>query len=387
VKRALLLLTVLAACSEHKRPEPKREPERHRRMIEPPTRGVRALPPHAIRPEGVGPYKLGATVAALLDQLPSGPRITQFTVPGVIQRDILRAEEGDAIVIGAEPQGKATFVGVLRPDIARTEGGIHVGSTRAELEQALGPSIADPDRARDPHIAIPASFKNARILLDDTDHIIAFVVSAEPERAKDASEESACTRPEDDRETHTFGICLSAAGERARYDADKEEVVVLPREGDKVITTRRVPGLVFAAPLRNPNDGRDDLVVVTRAEDDGQSKAWSVTAYRLHERNLATVVEAREPAYRLTDASARWIGADVKDVDMYLELSSRSDSIEVGGLLTTRGAGKLRDIVVISPVSIARNRPRPTAHEPVDAGTSEDADARGTTSGSDARSP
>src|SRR5690606_18935140 len=71
VKRALLLLVVLAACSEHKKPEPKQEPERHRRMIEPPTRGVRAFPPHAIRPDGVGPYKLGSTVATLLDQLPS----------------------------------------------------------------------------------------------------------------------------------------------------------------------------------------------------------------------------------------------------------------------------------------------------------------------------
>ncbi len=382
MKRALLLLAVLAACSEHKKPEPKQEPERHRRMIEPPTRGVRAFPPHAIRPDGVGPYKLGATVATLLDQLPSGPRIAQFTLPGVIQRDIVRAED-DAIVIGAEPQGKATFVGVVRPEIARTESGIHVGSTRAELEQALGKPLDDPDRAQDPHITIPASFKNARILLDNADRIVAFVVSAEPERVKDASADSACTRPPGDRETHTFGICLSAAGERVRYDG--EEVAVLPREGDKPIAGRRIPGLVFAAPLRNPSDGRDDLVVVTRTEDE-QTKAWSVAAYRLHEGKLVPWIEPRE-AYRLTDANARWIGADVGDVDMYLEIASRSDSLEVGGLLTTRDDGKIRDIVVISPpVSVPRNRPRPVSHDPIDAGTSEDASARSATSRSDARS-
>lgn len=383
MKRALLLLAVLAACSEHKKPEPKQEPERHRRMIEPPTRGVRAFPPHAIRPDGVGPYKLGATVATLLDQLPSGPRIAQFTLPGVVQRDIVRAED-DAIVIGAEPQGKATFVGVVRPEIARTESGIHVGSTRAELEQALGRPLDDPDRAQDPHITIPARFKNARILLDDADRIVAFVVSAEPERVKDASVDSACTRPHDDRETHTFGICLSAAGERVRYDG--EEVAVLPREGDKPIAGRRIAGLVFAAALRNPNDGRDDLVVVTRTEDD-ELKTWSVAAYRLHEGKLVPVIEPREPAYRLTDANARWIGANVGDVDMYLEIASRSDSLEVGGLLTARDGGKIRDIVVISPpVSVPRNRPKSVSHEPVDAGTSEDASARSATSRSDARS-
>ena len=382
MKRALLLLVVLAACSEHKKPEGRREPDRQRRVVEPPARGVRALPPHAIRPDGVGPYKLGATVAALLDQLPSGPRITQFTLPGVIQRDILRAED-DAIVIGAEPQGKATFVGVVVPEIARTETGVHVGSTRAELEKALGRPIQDPERARDPHVVIPASFKNARILLDDSERIIAFLVAAQPERDKPASAESACTRPAGDREAHTFGICLSMAGELVRAGGD--ELVVLARDGEKPIAApMRVPGLVFAAPLRNPSDGRDDLVAVTRSADAGK-KVWTVGAYRLYDGKLVRVVEPTD-VYTLTAANARWIGADLGDLDLYLELASRSDSLEVGGLLTTRDGDKIRDIVVITPVSVPRRRPKPAAHEPIDAGTTEDASPRATTSVPDARS-
>ena len=376
MKLAVLALVLLAGCSDRKSTEPNRDPERQRRVIEPPPRGVRALPPYAIRADGVGPYKLGATVATLLDQLPSGPRITQFSLPGVIQRDILRAED-DAILIGAEPQGKATFVSVVRPDIARTAGtndktpapeaGVHVGSTRAELEKALGPPIEDPDRAQDPRIYIPTKLPNARVVLDG-DKIIAFVVASEPERPREAtSVESPCTRPAGDPDKHTFGACISANGEVGRYEADK--LTLLMRDGEKVITWVPVPGLVFAAALRNPSDGRDDLVAITKTDE-----TWSLTTFRLHDGKL---LRMGEPAllYTLTAASARWIGADVHDLDLYLELTSRAESIEVGGLLSTRSGDKLRDIVVISPVSAPRKRAKPVLHEPADAGTTDAAAA------------
>ena len=70
----------------------------------------------------------------------------------------------------------------------------------------------------------------------------------------------------------------------------------------------------------------------------------------------------------------RWIGAELRDVELYLELASK-DSIEVGGLLTTRPNGKLRDVVVISPVVIARGHGKSATSEPGDAGP----DGRGST--------
>jgi hypothetical protein len=335
--KALVLLVVLAACSEGKRPEAKREPERQRRVIEPPTRGVRALPPYAIRADGVGPYKLGATVREILDQLPSGPRITQFQLPGVIQRDILRAEE-DAILIGTEPQGKATFVSVVPTakvgsEIARTEAGIHVGSSREELERALGASIDDPNRAFDKRVVIPSKLDNVRFVIE-SERVIAIVITSETARSKDAA-----AQPRD------------------------------PEETEKAIASIKLPGLVFAAPLRNPNDGRDDIVAVVRT-DDAQSRTWTLAAYRLNDGKPQRVIEPTV-LYALTAANARWIGADIKDLDLYLELSSRADSIEVGGLLTTRAGDKMRDIVVISPVSVGRRRAKAIPHEPIDAGTSD----------------
>ena len=330
--KALVLLLVLAACSDSKKPDPKREPERPRRVIEAPTRGVRALPPHAIRADGVGPYKLGATVTQLLDQLPSGPRISQFSLPGVIQRDILRAEE-DAILIGTEPQGKATFVSVVRSEIARTEAGVHVGSTREQLEESLGAPLDDPMRAQDPRVVIPSKLENARVVFNG-DRIEAFVIVSEPERAKESN-----VPPRD------------------------------PEENAKVIAAMRMPGLVFAAPLRNPNDGRDDIVAVVRT-DDAQTRTWSVVGYRWHEGKPVRVLEP-SVVYSLTATNARWIGANLSDLDLMLELSSRADSIEVGGLLTTRVGDKIRDIVVITPVPVARKRAKPVLHDSIDAGTSD----------------
>src|SRR5262249_1812410 len=98
---------------------------------------------------------------------------------------------------------------------------------------------------------------------------------------------------------------------------------------------------------------------------------WSLSAFRLAEGKLVPTLPPTV-LYQLTAATARLsIGADLKDLDLYLELASRADTIEVGGLLTTRISEKIRDIVVISTVPVSRRRTKPTTHETVDAGTSE----------------
>ncbi len=354
MKLLAALVLVIAACSDGKTNEPRREPERQRRVIEPPPRGPRALPPHAIRAEGVGPYKLGATVTALLDELPSGPRITQFTLPGVIQRDILRAEE-DAILIGAEPQGKATFVSVIRSEIARTESGVHVGSTREEVVKALGSPIEVPDRALDPRVVIPEKLPNARVVFEsdrENARVVAIVLVAEAERSKDAK---------DGKEQKPSTEVLPTSD---------DELTVVSRETKKpVAPSVRVPNLVYGAVLRNPSDGREDVVAIVKSTDP-QSVTWSLVSYRLHEGKLVRFPEPKV-LYPMTASNARWIGAEIEDLELYLELTSRADSIEVGGLLATRVAGNIRDIVVISPVSVPRPRAKPVTHEPTDAGTSD----------------
>jgi hypothetical protein len=349
VKLAVLLALVvpigLAACRASD--EPKLEDtERHSRVVEAPAKAVRALPPHAIRADGVGPYKLGASLSELNDLLPSGPHIAQIDITNVIRVSVLRAEDG-AILIGGEPQGKAAFVSVVGAQVARTESGIHVGSTRAELVQALGAPIVDLDRARDPHVIVP----ELRAVLE-SDRVIGLVVSSPP-ASKDKSGGDACVRPVienvgSDATRSRVGACMSGTGDVVALDGDE---VSVRTQDDRLLASVIVHGAAFAAPLRAP-DGRDEVYVVS-VVDEAAARTWSVAGFRLEGARLVRTIEP-QAVYQITTANARWIGADLHDVYLFLDVVGRADGIEVGGLLTTRGSASLRDLLVLAPLQVPR---------------------------------
>ena len=381
---ALLALVPLIGCDrESERRERPRPPQRERRVIEPPVGNVRPLPPHAIRADGVGPYRIGERLSVLLEQLPSGPRIAVFEIPGLLHRGLIRAED-DTVLIGGEPGSSASFVAVVGAEVARTESGIHVGSTKAEVLAALGPVSHELDAAHDPRVMVPPGMRNARILLHE-DRVAAIVVSADsgtPARAGPARD-SGVTCPRPASTERGFGACLTGVGELV--EVVDNEVTVRAVETGRVIARFPIPyKVVFVAPLRAP-DGRDELVVITHAAD-AQQRRWSLIAYRFDTGKIAKT----EPAllYQLTSSNARWIGADLDEVELYLELASHADLVEVGGLLTTRPAqGPWRDVVVISPVSVPRRSGKSAPPEGVDAGTAEVGPAADSASGSDATKP
>lgn len=356
----------LVACSDHDRGDrtsKEAEAPRPRRQIEPPVGVVRALPPHPIRATSVGPYKLGEKLSDLLEQLPSGPRMVLFEVPDVLHRSVIRAE-GNDVLIGGEPQGTASFVAVVGSEVARTESNIHVGSTRAEMITALGPLVEELDRAHDPRLAFPSGLKNARIVLDD-DRISAITILAEVATSPAPPVKDDCPRPA--ATDKALGACLTGAGELVQLE-DGEITIRLP-DSEKAMAAFKVPNAVFAAPLRTA-DGRDELVVVTRTAE-AQLRSWSLVAFRFDNGKIAKSVDPT-PLYAVSSANARWIGAEVSEVDLYLELVNRPDGIEVGGLLTTRpGTGQTRDVVVLSTRSVARRRGKATT---ADAGSAETVD-------------
>jgi hypothetical protein len=362
-----LLCAALAACGgrsrERDKDVPPRDAQRARRVIEPSTDRVGPLPPYAIRGDGVGPYKLGEKLSDLLEQLSSGPRIELFEIAGVVHRNVIRAED-DTVLIGGEQASTASFVAVIGgAGVASTESGIHVGSTRDELVAALGPAIEEPTRARDPRLLVPTGLPGVRVVLD-AGRVAAMVITGATAPPR---QPITCQRPaETDR---GFGACLTAAGEVVVVDGD--ELVIKTADGERVVATPpKVAGLLFAAPLYVAAENRDELVVITRT-DEAASRSWGITAYRLDGTRLVRTVEAPQ-LYQLSSANARWIGADLREVELYLELTSRADGIEVGGLLTTRNgakaATKFRDVVVISPATAPRRRGKPAAVEASDAG-------------------
>ncbi|TMQ14456.1 MAG: hypothetical protein E6J91_15275 [Deltaproteobacteria bacterium] len=363
MRTSLAMATVVAlgaglGCGDRHR-EPKEAPrdaQRARRVIEPSNERVGPLPPYAIRAEGVGPYKLGEKLSVLLEQLVSGPQIVLFEIPGVVHRSVIRAE-ADAILVGGEQASTASFIGVVGGDVARTESGIHVGSTRDELVAALGAPIDDVERARDPRLIVPSGLPSLRAVVE-AGKVTAIVVTAPAPPGRSVGD---CQRPA--ATERGIGACLTGAGELVEVAG--EEVVIRTGDGERTLATSpRFPGLVFAAPLRT-SDGRDELAVITRT-DEPAARSWSIAAYRLEGTRLVGTVDATQ-LYQLSNANARWIGADLHDVELYLELTSRPEGIEVGGLLTTHSSSRtraVRDVVVISPASVNRHRGKSAAAEP-----------------------
>ena len=369
--RLAVVVGCLAACSDH-RPDKAGKPDkrgphdtlRARRVIEPSTDRVGPLPPYAIRADGVGPYKIGEKLSDLLERLASGPRIALFEIPGVVHRNVIRAED-DAILIGGEQASTASFVAVVGAEVARTESGIHVGSTRDDVIAALGPPVDDPERALDPRLLVPSSVPNLHAVLADG-RVAAIVVasgSAAPRRVSD------CQRPA--ATDKAIGACLTLAGELIERGID--DIAIRGADGEHALAPPlRIPGLVFAAPLRSAAETRDELAVVTRS-DEPASRTWWLAVYRFDGSRLVRTVDATQ-IYQLSSTNARWIGAELRDVELYLELTSRPETIEVGGLLTTlsspRNATKIRDVVVISPATVPRRRVKAPAIEASDAGVS-----------------
>jgi hypothetical protein len=357
---AAVAALVPASCADcdHDVPEPPAQPAEHR-VIEPPQTGVHLAPPHAIRNDGVGPYQLGAQLDTILARLPTGPSIVQYDIDRVVRASVLRAD--DTVIIGGEPRGRVGFVAVTSADAGGTEtGGIHVGSTRDDVVRALGPLDNDLDHARDWRMLAPTAIPALRAITAG-DAVIALVIrnDLDPPRHDAGGVLEDCTRPPQ-HDAALFGACL-AGGELVSVDGD--DIAVRTAEGDRPIAAQRVAGLVFAAPLRDGD--RDDLVAIARI-DDTSARTWTLVAYRLEGGKLVPVAE-QNPLYTLTESSARWIGAELAQIDLYLELADRADGIEVGGVLVTRDR-RVRDVVALQPIPVPRKRGKPTSEAAGDAG-------------------
>lgn len=356
--RRLLWIALVGACgSDSHTPQP--EPLPQRRVIEAPTNTMTMLAPYPITAEGVGPYKLRKPVAPLLDRAQSGPLNLRFEVPNVLHSGLARTEEG-GLLIGSElPAGSGTtvtFLAVIGSKVGTLASGLRVGSTKdAVIKSGLAP--VDVERASDPRLVVPAGATNARIVIDDR-KVAAIVLAGE---SRDVTRDTDCVRPPN-TET-SFGMCM-ITGELVERDGD--DLIVRTADQEKVLARTMVPGMVFAAPLRNAAEGRDELIVIWRSGTD-EARTWNIVGFRYETGQLRRTAVDPMALYQLSTTHTRWIGAELKDLDLYLELKSQGETIEVGGLLTTTRNGQIHDVVMISPVSVPRKHHKPVAPD-VDGG-------------------
>jgi hypothetical protein len=378
IPRALslaILAVGLAACSGGGGGDspPKLDAGRTRRVIEPPTGKVRPLPPHAIDPGGIGPYRLGVSQAEVLAVIPPPPRMTTLEVDQVLEAQVVRAED-DAILAGGRRGEPISFVAALAPGIARTETGLGVGARRSELA-ALGPERGDPRIARDPRIVVPAAMPGVRFLVDN-DAVAAILVRAAPEGAADAGGVEGCAAELPASEPDVLGAaglagltrvlpsCLGGSGREAVVVAG-DVIVVVDADGARTrkVAKQELRGLVWAAPVRSEPD-RDDLVAITERRD-GDELVLALHAFRLDGGRLVPLVE--EDVYRLTETKAQWIGARVADLRLLSTVEARSDGYEVGGVLLHLGASGVAVRVAAPLLPRLIPRKRRTGGEPAPA--------------------
>ena len=360
-------LAPLVACRDRDPAPPPvaRDAGPARRVIVPAVVDVRPLPPHAIRADGVGPYKLGAALDGILAMLPGGPRLVLLDLQGVVDVSVIRAED-DGVLVGGESVGAAAYIAVVRPDLARTESGVGVGSTRAQLEGALGAPLVDPHVARDPRLAAYSALPGARFVLADDRVLAVLLRRREPDGNRAAHEavgDAACPEPPHREPAiaasglraqapQTIPACLGSGGELAVIAGDA--IVLVGGEGDRVrkIATVDVHGLRFAAAVR-AEGARDELVTVAERGDES-GRAVVVASYRLDGGKLVKSTE--QEVYRIAAISAGWIGARLADLDLLLEIDARPDVLVVGGALVHSQEGSVRDLAPLEPVRIPRRR-------------------------------
>ncbi|GAB4518322.1 MAG: hypothetical protein Tsb0020_36940 [Haliangiales bacterium] len=426
VVAALAVGSWACADDEARAPAVGDEAKRARRVLDPPAGEVLAVPPHAIHALGVGPYRLGISLREVLRLSSRGPRVTLIQVDGVVDYSLVRPE-GDGLIVGVDGLNEVVFVSVLDREIARTESSLGVGSEVAALEAALGPVLSAPERAMDPRLLGFAALPNVRFLLDDERERVRAVVvrqverralaeltaaasgsaplpAAPPPAAAEVEPDAAqrCPSAAQRAWAESMAHVLNAAGESVQLVrvaclltpgrgaptaagtagtgagaaqalvtlADRVVVVAGTAERPRRVASYSAPGVIFAQPLDVGADGHDEVAIV-RAESGADWRALVVELVRLEGSRLVRL-GGRE-AYRLSERSAAWIGAQLAQLSWWIELEADDHEVHVSGLFVRGGGAGPAIVAPLSPVQFDVQRRRGSSASGADAGSPESA--------------
>lgn len=400
----LCLVLASAACRDESAPG---RPDSERldqgpRVFQPPVSVVRAVPPHRIEPDGIGPYRLGTELKDILNTLPGGPRVELLQIDRLVGYRLVRAAPA-SILVGIGAGGRVSFVGALDREIAKTENGFGVGSEIETLREALGPERTMMG-ARDPRLVELARLPGARLIVEDG-RVTAIVVVADASpdaphdiapadalsgggspagkldrglRASAGKVAAAPVSSDDGERSCTVASAVEALGgkpiaEVARADKavearvyygcftgtaaeavveDGNELVLVAGDTERLrrAATLSVEGLVFAGAVDTDGDGRHELVAVSEARSD---EAIAVSVELLRGENGRLVRTAAEEVYRATSGAAASVGAkQLKDVSLLIEVYAGDESLQVTGFYLHRAGAKVRTVAPLLPRTI-----------------------------------
>jgi hypothetical protein len=322
----------------------------------------------------MGPYKLGLGLNEVLELLPDGPRVELLDVEGLFDYRLMRSENGK-LMVGVNSAGKVEFVAALDASIARTtEGGIGVGATRTELEQAFGQPSERVGRPHDPRILEFARLPNTRFVLEGG-RVQGVLVGAQmaPEGERTASACGAAGAAGNEHALREIaklpqGVVQLAcfAGVHGALVTQGEQVAVVVDDGNRPrrLEVDLTPGMTIAAPLDCDGDGNQEVVLVAHQRSEAKVAA-RVRVFRV-EGNPAKMSSALDSElYHLSSSAAFSIGARLQDTDLLLELAPGSGSIRVAGLYLQRGLdGTVRNLVPVEEQVLALPRSKGAPERP-----------------------
>jgi hypothetical protein len=404
---ASLLLLACTTPSGEGTPLPSRDASQGpRRWLKPSSNEVRAYPPHAIRPDGIGPYVLGQSLSDVLHSLPEGPRVELLQIGSVANWRVVRAEAGQLLLL-ADAENHVAAAVVLAPEIARTETGLGVGATGAELRKTLGPERELGDLSYDRRVFEFASLPGVSFVTDaasgapaETARVIAVVlgwrqnapsVPPQPLPADRAAWRAAC-RAGGALADARAEILAAARGRTSPRPTEgpvrtepvvrfgcvtglsPEAIVAMPGElvrvGGERGRLRRLGVLALdpfelASVLDLDDDGRDEIVVDAQQRS-SLLRAVEVTVLRWENGRLGAVASARP--FAVTAAEAAAVGVTPGDIDLALAFDRQDGGLGIGGLYLARkgGQGGSGPLVEVAPLvsTVLRMRGR---HAPLGA--------------------
>lgn len=376
----LIAALVAAGCSSRDRPELGDDGGIKPRVFKPPPSRVRAVPPHNIHADGIGPYKLGAGLGEILNLLPHGPRVELFRISALADYSLVRSENG-ALLVGVERGVGVTFVAALEPVVARTEGGSEVGTARDKLVEELGPPPPLPPTVRDPRLVRAAGLPEALFWID-SDKVAAVVVDRVGKRSRpkqgaaDAGVPPTCLPLAPDVEDQllaaaklgtaaTVQVLCDGSALRAAVVSWGDRWVWLAVAGDKI---RRVGGgtvsdLRLAAPALF--DDAQVLLTVDESRGDEQLRV-SLEVSRV-DKQIVSV--ERQTLYQLSPSSLRLAGGTLGEAAVAVEIEIGEQTLTARGLYAQRrSSGDIAAIAPLTPRKIELRKGRRAPRPPRDAG-------------------
>jgi hypothetical protein len=382
MKTQALLLLLVSACDTCQRepgaPAPIQADAAQRRVrdvVEPP---VRAYPPHAIRPDGVGPYLLDQPLGDVLRKLPEGPNLEVLQLGKQANWLVVNAEGGQ-ILVGAEVKGPVQFIAVVAPEVARTAAGIGVGATGAQLLASLGK--ARPAGMRNRLVYDMEALPGVRFITDSPDgtppdktRIIAVLVAKmeEPPRRRACA---AAPLPDPDvllaaRAKGEGGViragCFTSPSSEALVVQGGEAILV----GGEPAKLRRLAAFAVApdatvGPLDVDGDGRDDIVALEPRRGD-KELSFGLRVVRWEANHLQEIVSARP--FVVTEQMAAAAGVTPPQVDIAVEVGAGGGQVMAVGIYLATGPRGLKQVAPLSTVALRPEARRGAVPAAADAG-------------------